>query len=54
MLSRKFQGHELMMIVGTPRGRQRFITDCVIAGIAWEIVALSLTTRTDRSVALQV
>jgi hypothetical protein len=54
MFPREFQRHELVMIVGAPRRRQRFIGSRIIATVAWNIVAPRATFSADCSVAIEI
>ena len=50
----KFERDELMMIVRLARGRQRFVRNCVVAGITREIIAPRLASRADSSAAFEI
>jgi hypothetical protein len=54
MVSRKFERHELMMIMCTARRRQRLISNGIIATIAREIVAPFTPLCSYRSVAIEI
>ena len=50
----KFERDELMMVVRLARGRQRFVRNCVVAGIARKIIAPRLALRADSSAAFEI
>jgi hypothetical protein len=54
MLSRKFQGDELVMVMRSARCRQPLVPYCVIARITRHVVTLPSSNCTNRAVSLQV
>src|SRR5260370_37915011 len=54
MISRKFERHELVMIMCVTRCRKRVIRNSIIAGITRKIIAPRLTLRSYRSAAVEI
>src|SRR6266508_5531942 len=54
MFTRKFESHELMMITRSPRRREQFVADRVIAAISRRIIAVHFPADSDLAMALQI
>src|SRR6266446_1879136 len=54
MISRKFERHELVMIMRVTRCRQGLIRNSIIAGLTRDIIAPSLTLCSYRSAAVEI